>query len=457
MKSIEKRNAEIVAMFKKGNVTKVAIAKHFGVDEKTVRRAIKADSEGTGGAAGLKDKTAKAAKVKIVKGRTAQPDAIPVGTTVIVGSKVRLSAAGRKQYIDRPFNPHDSAGTVTKITRYVVRGYSVDWENGKSNVYSADDLELVTVGKSASSAKQPVKASSPNSAKKVETVKKPTLQQTQAAQSVKDALQRGEKVEFIMTGDSITLTLGSDVELVDSTHQNYKAIQTAILSGDFKTAYQLMNVTKAIKTFSKGSITVKGDALYYGELEMRSTLVTRILDLMANGDSGFKKLVNFFERLMNNPSKQSVEQLWDFIAHLDVEIDEEGFIVGWKKVRNVGGCLFDSYTGKVPNDVGNIVEMPRHMVNDNRHQTCSQGLHVGAWSYVKGFSGDTITKVRVDPADVVSVPSDYNGQKMRASKYLVLCVVDYKQQPVNFARAADVKRLHVKVGQQGQLLETIEL
>lgn len=305
--------------------------------------------------------------------------------------------------------------------------------------------------KKAASAPKSVKATTTNS-----VVKKSVTAPTPVASSVKQALEAGKEVAYIITGDSIILTLGDDTEIVDSTHQNYKQIQASIVTGDFKAAYDQMNISKAISVFSKGAITVKNGELAYGEMTLRSTLVTRILDLMAQGDEGFKSLVAFLERLLNNPSKDSVDQLWGFVSHLDVEIDPEGYIIGWKNVNSKRGHLFDCHTGRVPNDVGNIVEMPRHMVNDNKQQTCSQGLHVAAWGYLRHFSGDVTLKVKVDPADVVSIPTDYNDMKMRASKYTVIDTVDSDRKHVDFGRAEDVKRLHVKVGQKGQILEAVE-
>lgn len=370
--TIAQRNASIVKDFAKGGVTKAALARKYGVDEKTIRRVLKA--EGTPSTSQVKAAAPK----------------------VTAKSKLKAKA------------------------------------------------------KSLTSAPKSAKAASKTSAP---AGKEPAP----VATGVRAALEAGKEVQYIITGDSIILSLGDDSEIVDSTHANFKAVRDAVLAGQFAEAFKLMNIAKAITAFTKGAITVKGDHLYYGELEMRSTLVTRILDLMSQGDEAFKPLVAFFERLLNNPSSDSVDQLWGFVSHLDVEIDPEGYIIGWKKVRSQSGHLFDSHTGKVPNDVGNIVEMPRFMVNSNRHQTCSQGLHVGAWDYVKGFSGDTILKVKVDPADVVSVPNDYNDMKMRAAKYEVLGVVNGLRQPTDFKRAADVKRLHVKVGQRGEILDSKEI
>lgn len=420
------RNAKIVSDFATGNFTKAALARRYNVDEATIRRVLKAAST-------------KPASVSTTK--------------IKVGDTVKMTERAKQWYGDSKRNPHNGLGKVVDSQYDAVFEYKVNWGNGYENCYQKADLEVVT---QVAPEQKDVKASVKAKAKKA-VEKQQEVAEGSAETGIRAALQAGQQVAFIITGDSIVLTLGGDTEIVDSTHQNYKAIQLAILDGNFREAYDLMNISKAITKFSKGSITVQNGELYYGEMQLKSSLVNRILDLMAQGDEGFKRLVNFLERLLNNPSRDSVEQLWGFVSHLDVEIDEDGFIIGWKKVQNKNGHLFDSYTGKVPNDVGNVVEMPRFMVNANRDQTCSQGLHVGAWDYVKGFSGDTILKVKVDPADVVSVPSDYNDMKMRAAKYTVLDVVDGNKNLKDFTRAADVKVLHVKVGERGEILSSQEI
>lgn len=266
-----------------------------------------------------------------------------------------------------------------------------------------------------------------------------------------EAMQNGNQIEYMITGDSVIMTFGADSEIVESTHPNYKEIVMAVVGGEYKRAFELMNIRKSIENFTQGAITIKGDKLFYGAVEMRSTLVDRILHMMKAGDKGFERLVMFFEKLMENPSKDSVEQLWGFVSHLDVEIDEEGYIIGWKKVSTHEGKLVDSHTYKVPNDLGNIVEMPRWMVDNNRNVTCSQGLHVGAWDYVRCFSGDTILKVRVHPRDVVSVPTNYNDMKMRSSRYEVAAIVD-NQRKVLKAWDGKTEALHVIVGTAGELI-----
>lgn len=298
--------------------------------------------------------------------------------------------------------------------------------------------------------KQVAKSVKKKAGKPVEKVVKEAVQKA-PVNKLHEAMQNGNQIEYMITGDSVIMTFGADSEIVESTHPSYKEIVMAVVGGEYKKAFELMNIRKSIENFTQGAITIKGDKLFYGAVEMRSTLVDRILHMMKTGDKGFERLVVFFEKLMENPSKGSVEQLWGFISHLDVEIDEEGYIIGWKKVQSkADGSLVDSHTHRVPNDLGNLVEMPRWMVDSDPNRTCSHGLHVGAWEYVSCFGGDTILKVRVHPRDVVSVPTDYNDMKMRVSAYESFAIVDSNRKVIKTHSGSGGYR--VVIGSHGELI-----
>jgi hypothetical protein len=74
------------------------------------------------------------------------------------------------------------------------------------------------------------------------------------------------------------------------------------------------------------------------------------------------------------------------------------------------------------NSPGRVVEMERNKVDDNKDQTCSTGLHFCGLSYLGHFGGSDsrIVIVKINPRDVVSIPSDYNGAKGRACRYEVI-------------------------------------
>ena len=72
--------------------------------------------------------------------------------------------------------------------------------------------------------------------------------------------------------------------------------------------------------------------------------------------------------------------------------------------------------------------MQRRKVNDDCGVGCSDGLHCGALEYVESYraeyAGDRVVIVKVNPKDVVSVPTDCECQKVRTCEYQV--IADYE-------------------------------
>ena len=85
----------------------------------------------------------------------------------------------------------------------------------------------------------------------------------------------------------------------------------------------------------------------------------------------------------------------------------------------------DIHSRTFDNSPGQILSMPRRDVDDNRERTCSYGFHAAAYSYARNFmGGGRLIAVKINPADVVSVPSDYNNQKLRTCRYEVMFEVE---------------------------------
>ena len=135
----------------------------------------------------------------------------------------------------------------------------------------------------------------------------------------------------------------------------------------------------------------------------------------------FEPLVQFLHNVMENPSMQSQRELYDFLEHENLPITEDGYFLAYKAVRS---DFKDKYRGVFDNSVGQVCEMVRAKVDDNREVGCSQGLHAGALSYVASYgsvdSGDKIVIVKINPKDVVSVPKDCDCQKLRTCRYEVV-------------------------------------
>jgi hypothetical protein len=144
-------------------------------------------------------------------------------------------------------------------------------------------------------------------------------------------------------------------------------------------------------------------------------------------------MVKFLENLMQNPSSSSVNELFDFMENKNLPITENGTFIGYKAVqgdywsKTAGSTVLikgkTSSDGRIYNGVGEEIECERNQVDDNRQHECSNGLHVGGLSYATVTfrnSGDKVVLVEVNPKDVVSVPKDYNAQKLRACAYKVI-------------------------------------
>jgi len=71
--------------------------------------------------------------------------------------------------------------------------------------------------------------------------------------------------------------------------------------------------------------------------------------------------------------------------------------------------------------------MTRNNVCDDANIGCSDGFHAGSLDYARSFGlGGNLMVVEIDPADVVSVPSDCNCQKLRTCKYKVVSLFERK-------------------------------
>ena len=160
--------------------------------------------------------------------------------------------------------------------------------------------------------------------------------------------------------------------------------------------------------------------VYVKGFEVVNSMTERLVSMMENGVDGVRTFARFFENLMKVQDKRVVEELYNFLQHNAIKLNEDGSFTGYKAVRE---DYLDKYTGKINNTPGVTVEMPRSLVDDDKDRTCSVGLHVGNIDYVKMYGSgcsDRIVTVKVWPEDVVSVPSDYQGQKLRACKYTVI-------------------------------------
>ena len=142
-------------------------------------------------------------------------------------------------------------------------------------------------------------------------------------------------------------------------------------------------------------------------------------------------MVNFMDNLYQNPSKRAVDELYGFLEKGNLPITPDGHFLAYKKVRE---DYKDCHSGTMDNSIGQVVEMERYNVDDNKDNTCSTGLHFCSKDYLNSFGGARTVIVKINPRDVVSIPSDYNQTKGRACRYEVVGEIDADKVDTAFTR-----------------------
>jgi hypothetical protein len=134
---------------------------------------------------------------------------------------------------------------------------------------------------------------------------------------------------------------------------------------------------------------------------------------------------NFLKRLSTviEQRSHSVEDLLKFLERGDLPIADDGSILIYKVLNRKGdrtnGKYVDCHTRKVEQWTGAYVCMDPSLVDPNRRNECSNGLHVARRGYVGEFNGDVCVLAKLAPEDVIAVPS-YDANKMRVCGYHIL-------------------------------------
>jgi hypothetical protein len=252
---------------------------------------------------------------------------------------------------------------------------------------------------------------------------------------------------LIQSADDAAITLvipGRDPLVASKAHPNFESIVGACLASqqgesvDESEVADLFDIAATVeRKFQRlgKRVSVEGDTVYFDGDPVESFLTDQILRFIDAGED-VTPLVNFWEKCENNPTDHSREQLYDWLRKHQFTITADGDIVGYKGVRKATDGGFESIhsgparvngeavNGHVPNNPGDVIEMPRSEVRHDPGVSCSVGLHVATYSYASGFAQGAVLEVHVDPRDVVSVPTDSGGQKVRACRYTVVGEVE---------------------------------
>lgn len=210
--------------------------------------------------------------------------------------------------------------------------------------------------------------------------------------------------------------------------------------GDHETVVAVLEDGSVIPGMEKLSTQFQGIALRLGSVE------------------GVK---NFLKRVSLVPRKHSVQDLLTFMEKGELPIADDGTVLVYKRLEatDKAGVFVDCHTGKVRQRVGSLVCMDESLVDPNRSQDCSNGLHVARRDYLSSFSGDVCVLAKLAPEDVIAVPS-YDARKLRARAYHIvaqLTVEDARLVCSNKPMKDSVLLGNVAAGNHIGIIERVEI
>jgi glycerol-3-phosphate cytidylyltransferase-like family protein len=174
------------------------------------------------------------------------------------------------------------------------------------------------------------------------------------------------------------------------------------------------------------------EVIFYNNEKLPKALSDKVLSIIRDGLS-LDHFAKFWENLNQNPSYHVVNEtgFFEFLEYKELPITEDGCFLAY---RGVGSDYWSisgnpetkilqgkaNDRGQIYNGIGEIIEIKRSCVSDDRNVHCHKGsLHIGSLDYAKEW-GNKVVVVKVNPADVVSVPNDCHSQKCRVCKFEVV-------------------------------------
>jgi hypothetical protein len=226
----------------------------------------------------------------------------------------------------------------------------------------------------------------------------------------------------VKTNGSINLFVNGSIKTIGPDDLNYKVVLQALKREDWNKVLGSLSVKGAIADHTDGRVEVFGEEIHIDKKPLPSAISKRVIPLLRKADFNLKPLFRLLENIEANPAEFSRNELYLFLEANDLPFTADGHFLAYKMVSE---DYKDLHSRKIDNSVGNVVEMPREEVNQDRAKTCSVGLHFCAFSYLPAAyytnnDSNRLMVVKINPADVVSIPNDYDNAKGRCWRYEVV-------------------------------------
>jgi hypothetical protein len=225
---------------------------------------------------------------------------------------------------------------------------------------------------------------------------------------------------YVMTERSVAITIDRKTYNFTDSHPHWASIRSAIRNRKWLRVEALVDIVRAMRKFTHGQIQFKNGEVFFREKPLHNVVTDRIIRLQHEGEK-FKPLVRFLDKLMHNPSESAQAELYLFMEAANLPITPDGDFLAFKRVNDDYTSVHQSPDGThVNNAVGKTVRMARGSCDADREKLCSEGLHICGAGYLPDYSGARVVICKINPKDVVSVPSDHGNEKARVCAYKVV-------------------------------------
>lgn len=226
---------------------------------------------------------------------------------------------------------------------------------------------------------------------------------------------------------TINICVDGKIGVVTPDRIIYNDIRNALNQGDEEEIKRLLDWHDDVAEKTKGRVSYYGGVVRYNGSAVDNAISRAITELDRKGFN-YDSILLFLENCYANPDPTIVERIWDFLTNNCICISSDGYIVGYKAIRE---NYRDKRTNTFDYSVGKVVTMPRENCDSNSSNGCSSGLHSGSLSYALGFAegDDRIIITRTNPADVTAVPEEHGFGKLRCCKLEVIGEWKGKREP----------------------------
>jgi len=237
-------------------------------------------------------------------------------------------------------------------------------------------------------------------------------------------------IPYTITPKSINVLVDGRMRTLNETHPNYSAVKDVLKNLPYYDSFAdakhdlciLLDIPAYIARITEGRVQVCDNAVLFDGKETHNVIATRMLEHLRTG-TDVRPLARFMQLAETNPDLSAYEELFIWLESNDMPLTEDGHLIAFKKVNTDYYSYSTGTNGeRVRNMIGDKPSMPRSEVDPDRYNTCSRGLHFCSYTYLPSYYGGQgrVMIVKINPADVVAIPNDYNNAKGRAWTYEVV-------------------------------------